>query len=83
MTEKNITAADVFHGTDRDEAQSRISSVFSPHVLDAIDKSCDLHVHLSTTVLPANTLGLSRQQHRRQPEPRRLPPRLSSLSTHR
>jgi AraC-like DNA-binding protein len=60
MAEKNITAADVFHSTDRDEAQSRISAVFSPHVLDVIDKSCDLNVRLSTTVLPAITLGYLR-----------------------
>ncbi|AKE87974.1 AraC family transcriptional regulator [Rhodococcus aetherivorans] len=60
MADKKLTAAEEFRSTDRDEAQSHISAVFSPHVLDVIDRSCDLNVRLSTTVLPAITLGYLR-----------------------
>ncbi|KAF0962736.1 AraC family transcriptional regulator [Rhodococcus sp. T7] len=60
MADHNLRAAEEFRSTDRDEAQSHISAVFSPHVLDVIDKSCELNVRLSTTVLPTITLGYLR-----------------------
>ncbi|MEN0139402.1 MAG: helix-turn-helix domain-containing protein, partial [Rhodococcus sp. (in: high G+C Gram-positive bacteria)] len=60
MADEDLRAADEFRTSDRDEAQQHISAVFSPHVLDVIDKSCDLNVRLSTTVLPAITLGYLR-----------------------
>jgi AraC-like DNA-binding protein len=49
-----------FRSTDRQEAQNHISAVFSPHILDVIDKDSDLDVRLRTTTLPDITVGLLR-----------------------